>query len=82
MYNLFIAYYGFFQVNSDIPCKKTRQDAKMKVVDSGVCNFAPGGQENELAKDPCYQVNHSSEFITSTPYTLKSKIRKRDKLRN
>ena len=47
----------------------------MKVVDAGVCNFAPGGQENELAKDPCYPVNNSSDFITSTPYTQKSKIK-------
>ena len=72
--NLFIANCGFFQVNSDIPCKKTRSEPKMKVVDAGMCNFAPGGQENELAKDPCYPVTNSSDFITSTPYTQKSKI--------
>lgn len=64
------------KVNSDIPCKKTRPDTKMKVVDAGVCNFAPGDQENELAKEPCYPVNHSSEFITSTPYTLKNQKKK------
>lgn len=48
----------------------------MKVVDTGVCNFSPQGQENELTKDPCYPVSHSSDFITSTPYSIKNQKKK------
>lgn len=64
------------KVNCEVPCKKTRSEAKMKVVDAGVCNYGPGGQENELTKDPCYTVSHTTDFITSTPYSLKNQKKK------
>ena len=68
-----LSFLTFLQVNCEAPCKKTRTDVSMKVVDTGVCHHGPGGREGELANDPCYPVTAATDFITSTPYSLKSK---------